>query len=440
MTDLTQFLADTEAGAAALGGTYVATSADYYTTATVTLPEKPVLQAIAPTGDETGNVRYYSTFAEFAALLADPGSNMTIEPAPGLRGGLRKSTYTGDVILKGSNKTIRGTLETFINHRQGLRSGPCDNIVIEGLALGVGTSDATSTAKKDIDNWEFGTKGQTTNVALKKGISWGSNDESMRAKWNVDGLLFQNWIFVYPFYPANHTKSVLHPHGPAASDGAHKVWFDKCIFVGDTRLAQLAQDTSGIVQTNCLSIGWHEHQAAIRFVGSRDDLASAQPVEAIAEGNLLMPPTDYYTYRTGAIELEKIQGAISHCYAAQSGRYPNQFIRHNRFTPDPVTLANGGIGLTYCSGPDALQTEPPFLYHGVDRRPTETEAEIAALYNHILDNAGNGSLLCQDVIAKIRAGTIERWVSPALMETMYGAPNAQGVPWVSGGTMGHGVV
>lgn len=409
---------------------------------------KKRLTAITPTGDQTGNIKTYSNFSEFQGHWQSTGSNMTIQPTDGLVGGLRKSAFaTEGPILKGANKTIKGSKDTFLNQRAGFLSGPVDNVIIEEMAMGVGTYDATPTALKELDNFSFGTKHPSAgtwskNVAVRRGISFASNDENGRIKERCRRWHFKNWIFVYAQHPANHTKTNVHAFGPAVSDKAGYIYLEECILIGATRLAQIAKGVAGVVEVNCMSIGWMDSQAAIRFTPSASDWQHATPIEAIAEGNLLYLRSDTPAYRQGAIQFLSVDAAKSQVYVPQSGPMVNQFISHNKFTPDPVTVEGGGIEFKTCSGPDVLRTAPNFEYQGCARRPTSTEAEIRALFDRLTDPTimGNGSKLCVDVLAKIRAGTIEPWLSPAQMEGLYGAPNAQGVPWVSGGSMGHGVV
>lgn len=405
------------------------------------------LTAIAPKGDQSvpPNVKTYSTFAEFAAHLNNTGGNMTIEPAAGLVGGLRKASYSGDVIFKGFNKTIKGTKDIFLNQRAALLSGDFKDSIIKDMAFAVGTSDATPTAKKDIDNATWGTKTPTSwtrDQLIERFISIASNDENQRMKERCRRMHFRYGIFVYEQYPANHTKSELHPHCVSISDRAAHIIHEKCIYVGDTRMIQHSLDIAGVVQVNCMSIGWEDAATAILFKPTRGSLAEAGVSEVIAEGNLLMLLADTPAKRSGAISFLRAQTAKTQVYVPQDGPYVNQFIRFDKFTPDPVTVANGGITFVECDSPTVLKTTPNFKYNGVTKWKTGTEVEIKALYDHLTDPTvvGNGSKLCIDVLAKIRAGTIERWLSPAQMDALYGPPNAQGVPWMGGGSMGHGIV
>lgn len=401
---------------------------------------------IDPTGNQTATEVTFDTCDAFKTLVNLNTSNRTIKPSVTALATkvLRKSTYTGDIINTASNITWDLGGGMVFNHRKGMfiRSG--NNIRIVGGGFGVGTSDATVDAKKDIDNAECGTGSAAPdwleNVIIEGATCFASNDELWRVKNRVRGFRFNRVLFCYPFYPANHTKSGVHNHGPAVSDFCGNVVADKCLlWAADTRMFQL-NGAWGFRQTNCVIGFWKDNQAGVRLIGSRGTLAEATATEAVVDANLLVPAVDNATYRGGAIELLKIQEAISNIYVPQTGNYVNFFCfpGTDDFGDHPLTVANGAIVLSGCSGAAALTSAANFENVGLTIMPTATEQNRRDVFDDVVDNAGDPDLqITLDVRAQARAGIADTFVSPAAFEALYGSGSP---PWMGGGSLTHGVV
>lgn len=404
------------------------------------LPQYPLAN---PTGNQTPNVAEFSTCDEFKNLANEGVSNRTIRPAANVTGVLRKSSYTAEVISTASNETWEGNGKVALMCRRAIQDRSGRNKIRRRLLIVPGTYDATPTAKKDIDGLEGGVGGDEPleEVIYDQCVIGLTNDEVARWKHKARKIRITRSIICFPLYPANHTKSNVHDLGLAVSDGAENVCVDNSLlYCASARMIQ-CQSALGVRMCNNIVMGWWDKMPATRISGSRSGLADANPTSFVGDGNLYGAVENTNAYRDQVIDLLSIDADISAVYLAQEGKYANHFVKpaSDDFSDDPIRV-NRGITLTGCSGPNALRTEQPFGTKGLIKMPTETEEQRRFAWNKILSEVGDGSRLAQDVIGWTRAGIFKQHTSPAEFEALYGGPNAQGVPWMGPGSMGHGIV
>lgn len=394
----------------------------------------PRNQAIleADVGDQTANVVEVSTADEFKSTCNTDADDRTIRFASGVSGVLTQTT-SGQIKLKGERITIVGRDDVVYRNPNGVMSvSDCKDVLIKYFAAGPG-EPATTDEQDATQIWGGGIGGTgdwIERILYDHCIFFAGNDEL----WRVTGIgltkaprgcRITRSIICYPFYDASHPKGAAHNYGAAVSDWADHVMIDHSIIWGcRTRMPQI-NGSCGVYVVNNIIGFWADNSPASFILGGRGTLAeNTGPSSSIWKGNLYVPRSA--TAKARALEFNKVNKAVSHHFVDTDNHFINPAT--DTFANDALTTSNGIVHVS-CSDASVLQSEAGFAVADFTPDATATEQNRRDLFADIVADCGNGSALCDYLIAHVQAGTADENVTPAAFATLFGGadwPDAVG--------------